>query len=385
MTKKSKVIFDLESELNKLHCDIQRKSRQCDIETKNLETIRKKQDEGNLKTPQVQIVQVKKELEDINNKIDFLKKSWIEKQNNNIKKTEQRNVLINKINKLKKYNSVADAKNVELKQDIQSLSKKIDHYKINFTHMRNDILKYSQNISNTKGKTNFLSTESEWLQNKYDAELKESEEQCIEYADQLKAIKTELDEIQNKYIEKQREIITWDNKIKQIIEIKKEIVNKKGDTRHIDAMKIKIHRMQIRENQLKKTLEKFYIDLEGCISKSVTIYNKVASKKSKIKEKSEPKQRINKKMDDLRLNIYKSKINIQHLSYEQSYAKYLELVKQGKYRLLIKNELIINEKYTAARKKNHDILCVVEALKNDNPNLDNEFLRIINILSIEIN
>ncbi|XP_050528439.1 uncharacterized protein LOC126898453 isoform X4 [Daktulosphaira vitifoliae] len=374
MTKKSKVIFDLESELNKLHCDIQRKSRQCDIETKNLETIRKKQDEGNLKTPQVQIVQVKKELEDINNKIDFLKKSWIEKQNNNIKKTEQRNVLINKINKLKKYNSVADAKNVELKQDIQSLSKKIDHYKINFTHMRNDILKYSQNISNTKGKTNFLSTESEWLQNKYDAELKESEEQCIEYADQLKAIKTELDEIQNKYIEKQREIITWDNKIKQIIEIKKEIVNKKGDTRHIDAMKIKIHRMQeckhleINLNIIHKEKD----NIESHYFTSCKELSQIKKNFGDIKQEIENANRIKIR-------------NIQHLSYEQSYAKYLELVKQGKYRLLIKNELIINEKYTAARKKNHDILCVVEALKNDNPNLDNEFLRIINILSIEIN
>ncbi|XP_050520950.1 coiled-coil domain-containing protein 40-like [Daktulosphaira vitifoliae] len=437
MKEKSNLIFDLETELNKLLCDIQQKSRQIDIETKNLETVRKKQDEGNLKTPQAQIVQVKKKLEDINNNIDFLKETWIKKQNNNVQMTQQRNELMNKINKLKKYNIVADAKNFKLKQEIISLSKGIDHYKRNFTHLRNAILKYSQNISNTKGKTNFLSIENEWLQNKSVVELKENERECLEYADQLKSIKNELDETQNKYIKKQQELITWEVKIKQIIEMKKEIVNKEGDIGDIDAMKNEIHRMQIRESQLKKTLKKIMFDLEGCISKRETIYNTVAAKESRIKGKSETKQRLFKKINDLRLSIQKSKIecknveinvniiqkekdelesqyytlsqelsqikknfgdiiqefenangikirNIEHLSHKQSYARHLDSVKQGKYSLLIKDEFRIDEESSAAWKKNQDILCVVEALKNDFPNLDDKFLRIINILSIVI-
>lgn len=72
--------------------------------------------------------------------------------------------------------------------------------------------------------------------------------------------------------------------------------------------------------------------------------------------------------------------NIHNLSYKQNHAKFLDDVKKGKYRLLIKSESKINEEYSTEWKKNSDLISVVEALKNDFPYLDFQITRLINIL-----
>lgn len=64
--------------------------------------------------------------------------------------------------------------------------------------------------------------------------------------DQLKLLKTELDELKNVYKEKQREKISWDTKLLLLVEMKKEIRNKEGDLGDIDIMKNEIHRMQVK-------------------------------------------------------------------------------------------------------------------------------------------
>ncbi|XP_050424677.1 putative leucine-rich repeat-containing protein DDB_G0290503 [Adelges cooleyi] len=434
MKEKGQVMIDLESELNKLYSEIERKSRQVDVETKHLEAVKKKFGEGNVMTPQLQVVQVKKKIEEIGNEIDVLKESWLKKQSHNMQLTQERNEQIEELNKVRKYTMVVEAKNVKLEQEITRLCKETDQYKRKFVNMRNAILKFNEKFSQSKGKSSNLSIENEWIQNAYIAELKENEQRCLEYTDYLKTIKNELDEMRNTYLEKQRENISWDNKIKQIIEMKKEIHQKEGDSGEIDAMKNEIHRMQIRESQLKKTLEKIMSDLEGCITRREMIYNTVAAKDVRLKGKNETKQKLMKKLDDLRMSIQKSKIeckkldrdvkdlqngkeeleskliflneelnqikkdidslvqeteytcamkikNIEQLSQKQNYAKYLDEIKQGKYRLLIKNEEKMNEEITTNWKKNADIINVVETLKNDFPDLNYQIIRLINLLT----
>lgn len=69
-----------------------------------------------------------------------------------------------------------------------------------------------------------------------------------------------------------------------------------------------------------------------------------------------------------------------NLIYKQDYGKFLDDVKKGKYRLLIKSESKMNEEFAAEWKKNSDLISVVEALKNDFPHLDFQITRLFNIL-----
>jgi len=68
--------------------------------------------------------------------------------------------------------------------------------------------------------------------------------------------------------------------------------------------------------------------------------------------------------------------------YKQNQTKFLDEVRKGKYRLLIKNESKMNEEFATEWKKNCDLIYVVEALKNDFPDLDFQITRLLNILKL---
>eukprot|EP00102_Acyrthosiphon_pisum_P020925 XP_016658135.1 PREDICTED: coiled-coil domain-containing protein 40 [Acyrthosiphon pisum] len=423
----------LDSELKKLYTEIQNKTKHIDLENKQLEIVKKLHDEGYTLTPQIQIDQVKNKIDEVVKETNFMKQSWIQKQNKNIQLLAQLNNQFNELVKVRKYDLVMDTKNKKLEKEIVSLSKEVYQYKQILTNMRNTILKLNEHFSKNKEKSSMLLNENEWIQCSYLAELKENEKLCLEYMDQLKLLKNELNELKNVYMEKQRESKSWDTKLLLLVEMKKEIKNKEGDLGDIDIMKNEIHRMQIRECQLKKILEKIMLDLEVCISRRETIYNKVAAKDIRLKGKNEAKQNFLKKLDYLRINIKKIKTeckkldsnisvlendkiklenklaylkfsminieksindilrniedigatkikNIHILSYKQNYAKFLDTVKKGHYRLLIKSESKMNDEFSDEWKKNSDLISVVDALKNDFPFLDFQITRLLCIL-----
>ncbi|XP_025204479.1 coiled-coil domain-containing protein 40-like [Melanaphis sacchari] len=300
-------LSSLDSELKKLYIEIQNKTKQIDLENKQLEMIKKLHNDGHILTPQMQIDQVKNKIDEVVKGTNFIKQSWIQQQNKNVQLLAQLNNQFNELVKVRKYDLIMETKNKKLDEEIASLSKEVYQYKQTLTNMRNTILKLNEKFSQNKEKSNMLLSENEWIQCSYLAELKENEKLCLEYIDQLKLLKNELNELKNVYMEKQYESKSWDTKLQLLIEIKNEIKNKEGDLGDIDIMKNEIHRMQIRESQLKKILEKIMLDLEVCISRRETIYNKVAAKDIRLKGKNEAKQKFLKKLDYLRINIKKIK------------------------------------------------------------------------------
>jgi len=68
------------------------------------------------------------------------------------------------------------------------------------------------------------------------------------------------------------------------------------------------------------------------------------------------------------------------LSSKQNYAKFLDDVKKGKYRLLITSESKMDEVLKASWKTNSDLIEVAEKLKNDFPDLECQISRLLFIL-----
>lgn len=72
--------------------------------------------------------------------------------------------------------------------------------------------------------------------------------------------------------------------------------------------------------------------------------------------------------------------NIRKLRYKQTHCKFLDEVNKGIYRLLIKNESKMNESFSAELKKNSDLISVLEALKNNFPEFNEQIICLSYIL-----
>ncbi|CAH1737113.1 unnamed protein product [Aphis gossypii] len=423
-------IDTLDSKLKQLYTDIQIKSNMIELESKELESLKKKHEVGDVMTPQMQIDHVRSKINDVEKETNGIKQHCIQNQNQNVKLLNEKNKQIFELNKMREYDMQNLIKSRKLDYEIASLSKEVDQYKRTLTYMRNKVVIYNEVFGKNKGKSSQLLNENEWIQSSALVELKENEKQCLEYMDHLKSLQNELNEIKKTYIEKQRESKSWDAKVQSLIEIKTELKNKQGIFGDIDATQKEIHKMQIIEGRLKKILDKIMMDLEKCISKRDTIYNKFAAKNIRSNSKNDTKQKLLKTLDDMRIMIRKIKTkckkidkdisdtqnykmelecklahlrdkfteveqstddliksiedmnalklkNFYKLNYKQNRIKFLDDVRKEKYRLLIKSESKMNEAIMAQSLKNSNLITVVEYLKNDFLYLDVELTRLL--------
>ncbi|XP_060873754.1 interaptin-like [Metopolophium dirhodum] len=421
-------ISTLDSELKKLYTDMQMKSNMIESEFKELESLKKKREVGDVITPQMQIDHVRSKINDVENETNIIKQYCIQNQNKNVQLLDEKNKQIIELNMMREYDTQNLKKSKKLDLEIVSLSKEVDQHKRKLTNMRNEVVKYNEVFGKNKGKSTKLLNENEWIQSSALVELNENEKQCLEYIDLLKLLKNELNEIKKTYIEKQRESKSWDAKVQSLVEMKTELKKKQGIFGDIDVIQKEIHKMQMTESRLKKMLDKIMSDLEKCILKRETIYNSFASKNSSYKNGT--KQKLLKTLDDMRIMIRQIKtkckkidqdinhaqnykielecklthlrdkcINVEQnindlakniedmnalklkdfykLNFKQNHIKFLEDVKNEKYRLLIKSESKMNEAITAQGSKNSNLISVVEALKNDFPYLDVVLTRLL--------
>ncbi|XP_060851664.1 coiled-coil domain-containing protein 40-like [Rhopalosiphum padi] len=423
-------IATLDSKLKKLGTDIQIKSNMIELESKELELLKKKHEVGDVMTPQMQIDHVRSDINDVKKETNIIKQYCIQNQNKNVQLLNEKNKQIFELNKMRKYDIQNVIKSRKVDHEIAALSKELDQYKRTLTYMRNKIVVYNEVFGKNKGKSSQLLNENEWIQNSALVELKENEKQCLEYMDHLKFLKNELNEMKKTYIEKQRESKSWDIKVQSLVEIKTELKNKQGVFGDIDATQKEIHKMQIIESRLKKILDKIMMELEKCISKRDTIYTTFAAKNIRSNVKNDTKQKLLKILDDMRIKIKKINIkckkvdkdisdaqnykmelecklthlrdkfidveqntddltnsiedmnalklkNFYKLNYKQNRIKFLDEVRKEKYRLLIKSESKMNEAIIAQRLKNSNLITVVECLKNDFLYLDVELTRLL--------
>lgn len=74
----------------------------------------------------------------------------------------------------------------------------------------------------------------------------ESELEQIRLKAEIRDLETSLEELAEKMLETQREMLTWERKIKMAMETKENMQKEKSGAGEIGQMKSEIHRMEVR-------------------------------------------------------------------------------------------------------------------------------------------
>lgn len=238
-------------------------------------------------------------------------------------------------------------------------------------------------------------------------------------------------------LDKHREALSWETKHKLIEETIDWSKTEKSLNGEIGAMKIEIHRMTIRYNQLKRAQEKLVQDLEHCVMHreqifvSATIQEHVDAKKKKYKNANQSQVKIEetrnktkiiqneivflteKRLPDMVLNIERMRYIIRRLQsdLQEVEAKDLKIRTQIDEAMLLKHnnleQIIIKQNRGKAFRKlnetpgmtkkvrsettlqqqfdnqieiNDCLMVVIQTLTNDYPDKKAFFTKIINFL-----
>lgn len=128
----------------------------------------------------------------------------------------------------------------------------------------------------------------------YYEKLKSSEKDVLVIDEDISSLERELETLKNSVVEKNREIFSWDEKYKTIVDVKRYQDAEASVEGEINCMKMEIHRMEIRYAQLKRAQERLMQDLDNSVIHREKIFNQslvrnkmpmVRNRRSNVEEK----------------------------------------------------------------------------------------------------
>lgn len=118
--------------------------------------------------------------------------------------------------------------------------------------------------------------------------LRSDEMSVVQLENELLSITDEIDELKRLVLNRHHEALQWETKWKMIEEAKRQNDAEYAKSGEIGAMKMEIHRMEVRLSELKRAQEKLVADMELCVHHREHIFdqanmrNKLPHKKSKL-------------------------------------------------------------------------------------------------------
>ncbi|EEB12818.1 conserved hypothetical protein [Pediculus humanus corporis] len=423
ITLKEEEIKTLEDEIEKCLSAIIQKQGNYATLTRKIEKQIQKSDYGKawVSPSQQRVLELEKINAEIQAKNDKMQSFWLIHQNNNVKLSEQRTEQLKEISLLRKQILLFEQRSLKTERELQK-EKEIEH-EVNKTisHLQHKLLGLNEILVGKKGYRENLGKENALTQLQFVQNLKESELEQIRLKDEIKELENNLEELAETMLSTQREILAWEKKIKSAVEAKNEVQRQRSSAGELGQMKVEIHRMEVRYGQLKKVQEKLITDLEQCVLRRDSILDNVNAKERRNLKKENIRSVVQKKVDllknqlrtvhneikgiqtdisniqegqeDLRKTIQmkentlmemketsrkinlrleegqlKKCLNLEILIRRQKKCKLYDLLKHGRYKLLFKNEQLLDNEIQKVKNKNQDLILVMELLIQDFPN-----------------
>lgn len=272
---------ELEVDLNKIDKEVKEYMaviKHCNSITgkhlRSIEVLQKRLDDTTKRTGDVvasplelKIKQLELSIEDVVQNIAELQKFWMSEQGHVINLCEQRQSQLKDTNILKKQILILDQKNLKVADDIADFNKKEATINRCILALQNKLELFQKALDKKRQCKTGLDSYNFVKSREFEIQLGELELDTIKLENILSECEEEKTALANELIEKNREVLEWEKKLKMVLETKKNIKEENSKTGELGKMKLEIHRMEVRYSQLKKVSDQMITDLEHCVSR----------------------------------------------------------------------------------------------------------------------
>ncbi|KAL0279683.1 UNVERIFIED_CONTAM: hypothetical protein PYX00_001184 [Menopon gallinae] len=294
-----------ENDIAKCHLSLMQKQSSYANLVKNIERQMEKQ--GTSKPGQdpgqARVAELEKLNSEMQEKNDKMQSFWLAQQNHNVKLTNQRNQQIKELNMLRKQLAVLEQKTLKTELEIEKEQEISCVVNKSIAMLQNKMTHLSNKFNGKKDYTEILNKETVLMQTNFLQTLKHAEMEQIKMKSEITELEASMEELGEKMLETQKEILTWERKIKLASDTKDSIEREKAGSGEIGQMKIEIHRMEIRYDQLKKAQEKLMNDMELCVLRRDTIMEIAQAKEKRLAQGFNSRFMVQKKLDNLKNRI----------------------------------------------------------------------------------
>ncbi|NXW38156.1 CCD40 protein, partial [Phaetusa simplex] len=305
LDKEIKNVNDLishsESEIAKCSLLIENKQGVISQYNKRLETFFSQQGGQELGPLEIEVNKLTKQIEEYNSEVMTLQKYWLNQQKELVKLTHKREEQLASLDMLKKQITIMQQKKVRTENEIQQETKEQKDIERHMRNMSNDLIKLNVLINKNNNSFEELQHGNIITENEFVRALKAAEKESVEMQERHSQLTEEKERLLNSLVEAEHQIMLWEKKIQLAKEMRAAVESETGQG-EIQAMRMEIHRMQVRYGQLMKQQEKMICDMEAFVSHREAIATR-GEGQNKTDKKRITKGDFHRKKEELRKKI----------------------------------------------------------------------------------
>ncbi|KAH8263101.1 hypothetical protein KR044_004368 [Drosophila immigrans] len=427
----------LEEELKRMQTKIDVKMQRFEKLNSQIEEIQTAYGDDIGNPTELKIKQIEKSIHIGEHQIREHQQFWIMLQNHYVNLTHKRSDQLHEIQVTRKQLSIIKQKSLKVEQELEISESKTRDLKLDIQKFTSKLELLNEKIYNKRKNHDVEESEYEHEQAELSQKLKDTEAGTLKLEKDINDLQNEIELSKDLVLDSHREALSWETKHKLIEETINWSKSESSLDGEIGAMKIEIHRMNIRHSQLKRAQEKLVQDLEHCVMHreqifvNATVKEHIDAKKKRFQNSSQAQvkldevrnktkmianeiaflseKRIGDSISNIERMIYilrkiqvdlsevttkdkgiQAKIdeailtkhaNLEQIIRKQNRAKAFRKLSISKGQLkIVRTESVIQQQLETQLEVNDTLMEIIQTLTNDYPEKKNFFTKIVHFL-----
>ncbi|XP_034098549.1 coiled-coil domain-containing protein 40 [Drosophila nasuta] len=288
----------LEDELKRMQTKIDIKMQRFEKLNSQIEEIQSAFGDETGNPTELKIKQIEKSIHIGEHQIREHQQFWIMLQNHYVNLTHKRSDQLHEIQVTRKQLSIIKQKSLKVEQELEISESKTRDLKLDIQKFTSKLELLNEKIYNKRKNHDTEESEYEHEQAELSQRLKDTEAGTLKLEKDINDLQNEIELNKDLVLDSHREALSWETKHKLIEETINWSKSESSLNGEIGAMKIEIHRMNIRHSQLKRAQEKLVQDLEHCVMHREQIFvnasvkEHIDAKKKRFKNSSQAQVKL---------------------------------------------------------------------------------------------
>ncbi|XP_063694367.1 coiled-coil domain-containing protein 40-like isoform X3 [Bolinopsis microptera] len=298
---KNDLISHCESEAVRKNAIIERKQGQIDQFNKKIDQLNSKEGGEEVGPLELQITTLQKQIKDTEVEKEQLEQYWLKKQSHLVQLSSQAQAQWTDVNKMKKQHTILQQKKMRIDSELDTTARETKEQEGCIRTLQNDMTKLNVLINKKTGEKDSKQQDTILMENDFIETLREHEAKSINMQNEVDGLTEEKERLLGSLVDSERQIMLWEKKIQLAKETRSTVDTEYGQG-ELKAMKCEIHRMQVRYNQLMRQQELLIQEMEKAVGRRETITTR-GDALVKQGKKAETKGTLKKKVAELRKKV----------------------------------------------------------------------------------
>ncbi|XP_024083947.1 coiled-coil domain-containing protein 40 isoform X2 [Cimex lectularius] len=233
---------------------------------------------------------------------ETLAKEWLSLQNQVLQQKESRAHQVHEINITRKHNLTMENSKIRNDLMVKKIQSQINKSNKEIFREEKTLERWHQTSCLITSKIENAKLQLIDAQNVFSGNLKDAECEAIQLQKEHCELTNLIQELTEQLTQSHKELLAWEKKWSLALEVKERVDREREAGGELGAMKMEIHRMEVRYNQLKKAQEKLLNDLELCVSRRDKIIDNADAreKRSRLQGKQFSRVQLERKIQEMK-------------------------------------------------------------------------------------